>query len=257
MLKKYKPNHLLYLISVNLFFLVFLTSTYNLSLKSNYETTVFLSAIMSLSSGGLASIFVAWLIDTSNCKIRNIELNTLREGSLLEFHLDLCLLLILFESKCKKHVIKFKGVSQTWDKWAKDFYTNEVWTKMNESEVHSFESQLDELVNRYEEIKKQMVVFNSQGIIDIKDTYEFSSIIMNLKILIKLSKDVEKENMDACLELIDSIKESFDYIEFLRRVNKITSSGGDFFLEFNMGKKDLMKLNSKSSKQRNLDPSQN
>lgn len=257
MLKKYRPNHILYLISGSLFFLVFLTSTYNLSLKSNYEINTFLSAIMSLSSGGLASIFVAWLIDISNCRIRNNELNTLREGSLLGFHLDLCLLLILFESKCKKHIIKFNGVSQTWDKWAKDFYTNEVWTKMNKSEVQHFEFQLDELVNIYEEIKKQMVVFNSQGIIDIKDTYEFSSIIVNLKFLIKLSKEVEKVNLDACLELIDSIKESFDYIEFLRRINKITSSGGDFFLEFNIGKKELKKLNSKSSKQRNLDSTQN
>ena len=121
----YKPNTKLYIILTSSFTLIvfanFIIMCFNLN---NPSYSIITSTIIGVFGGGLASIFVAWLIDISSCKSKNTYFKQ-REKQYL--HYIAMLIDDLFQSFADAYPNSLKNhLEEKWDFWFKKLiHTNE------------------------------------------------------------------------------------------------------------------------------------
>lgn len=208
----YKVNHRIYVIllavivpiTIGLFIALFCTLCIS-------EATAILSAFISVFGGALASVFVAWLIDVSNCAAQNEKLKLTKNVVLGKFtwvFSDLCI--------CVYHISRgnSKDKKATWLGWATKFFNNIE----NESSEQKKEliSVIDSILGEIDRLIEQKLSLLALNIVTDMDVYEFPLIKTSLTQL-KTELKQEKASKNRLISVAKELNEHMSYSQLLNK----------------------------------------
>ena len=222
---EHKPNHCIYalmtVIDIVLMLILFIVP----------QESVSYVIISGITSGGIASIVVAWLIDASNCRSLNLRDDNIRLYQFLNLIFDIEQLFEIFPQLANEEWIShddYNGKDRTWFKWLK--YVQSKRTKNRVIYRRDLFKRLSgNLIKQIEEIENKKIELLLEQIITENEMRNLVCLKHDFQLLEHAIYDLEEDGL-----LIALIKE----IRILIRDTRLIS----FFNEVEYSPKNYIRL---------------
>lgn len=229
--KNIRPNHCLY-VKLLILFMGSLLFSIILSVNDvNRNLEIFSSTVISITTGGIASVIVAWLIDFSNCRRKNDEIKLSRNSIYFLLNMRLCFLICVFQEWCKKYDQSANKEKMNWLGWSNRFIEKDYYNKIKNSELEHFDYLLNGVNKELEKLEEKFPIFQAVGIIGPYEGAHVISMVQSFDLLKMWLKSLnhEKEDFES---LIKEITKFYDSNSDFCLLNKIDSDSKDSLTDY-------------------------